>query len=129
MSARSSAALVGTAILALAPLEAAPQEAPPHEAGQPGARAQIAPPMDGAALFQDRCVLCHAAGGTGTFMLARRLGKERSLLAERSDLSADYVKQIVRHGLFAMPRFTRVELTDAELAAVAAFLSAPKKPG
>jgi len=82
---------------------------------------------EGAALFGERCGLCHAAGGTGTFMLERRLGKERALLAERTDLTAEYVRQVVRHGLQSMPRFTRVELTDAELSAVAAFLSSARK--
>jgi len=85
-------------------------------------------PAAGQALYRERCGICHAAGGTGAFMLERRLGKERALLAERSDLTAEYVRQVVRHGLQSMPRFTRVELTDTELAAVAAFLASPKEP-
>ena len=86
-----------------------------------------ASPASGEALYRERCGLCHAAGGTGAFMLERRLGKARALLAERSDLTPEYVRQVVRHGLQSMPRFTRVELTDAELAAVAQFLASPKK--
>ena len=114
MSARRRWGVPGALLFVLAPLTLA---AVPPSPGSPGA-----------ALFQDHCGLCHAAGGTGTFMLARRLGTERSLLADRTDLSAQYVTQVVRHGLQSMPRMTRVELTDAELAAIAAFLAAPKKP-
>ena len=50
-------------------------------------------------------------------MLSRRLGRERALLVGRTDLTEGYVTQVVRHGLMSMPRLTRVELTDAYLAA------------
>ena len=70
-----------------------------------------------------RCGLCHLAGGTGTFMLGRRLGAQQALLTERRDLRADYVRQVVRHGIVSMPRFTRVELPDEELTAIAAYLA------
>lgn len=77
----------------------------------------------GQRLFAARCGICHAAGGTGTFMLARRLGAERALLAERLDLTHELVTHVVRHGINAMPVFTRVELTDAELAQVVGYLT------
>ena len=77
----------------------------------------------GKALFDVRCGICHAAGGTGTFMLGRRLGAGHALLAERSDLTAELVTQVVRHGINGMPVFTRVDLTDAELARVVAYLT------
>jgi mono/diheme cytochrome c family protein len=83
--------------------------------------------QQGAALYRSRCGLCHEPGGTGTFMLSRRLGRERGLLAGRTDLTDGYVMQVVRHGLMSMPRFTRVELTDAELASIAAYLAAGKQ--
>jgi hypothetical protein len=35
-------------------------------------------------------------------------------------------RSVVRHGLMSMPRLTRVELTDAELASIAAYLPAGK---
>lgn len=56
-------------------------------------------------------------------MLARRLGKDRSLLAGRTDLTAPYIRQVVRWGLVNMPRLTRVELPEAELDAVVAYLT------
>jgi mono/diheme cytochrome c family protein len=77
----------------------------------------------GKALFDVRCGICHAAGGTGAFMLGRRLGAGHALLAERTDLTAELVTHVVRHGINAMPVFTRVDLTDAELAQVVAYLT------
>jgi mono/diheme cytochrome c family protein len=77
----------------------------------------------GQALFDLRCGICHAAGGTGAFMLGRRLGTDNALLAQRTNLTADYVEYVVRRGINSMPVFTRVELTDAELALVVAYLT------
>ena len=86
---------------------------------QPSAPSSARP---GEVLYRSHCGLCHEPGGTGTFMLSRRLGRERALLVGRTDLTDGYVTQVVRHGLMSMPRFTRVELTDAELASIAAYL-------
>ncbi|MCC7463255.1 MAG: cytochrome c [Gammaproteobacteria bacterium] len=80
----------------------------------------------GEQLYATRCALCHVGFAPGTIMLGRRLGKERALLAERTDLAADYVRQVVRHGLLSMPPFTRVDLSDAELAQVVAYLTRPR---
>jgi mono/diheme cytochrome c family protein len=59
-------------------------------------------------------------------MLGRRLGPDRALLAQRTDLHADYVRTVVRAGLNSMPALTRVEVTDVELDAIASYLSHPK---
>jgi mono/diheme cytochrome c family protein len=87
-----------------------------------GAAAQ---PPTGEVLFAHRCAPCHRDGGTGTFMLGRRLGPERALLERRSDLVPDYVRTVVRGGLNAMPPLSRVEVPDADLAAIAAYLARP----
>ncbi|HWW63835.1 MAG TPA: cytochrome c [Sphingomonadaceae bacterium] len=84
-------------------------------------------PAAGAALFQARCGYCHLAGGTGTMMLERRLGKDDALLVKRTDLNAAYVKMVVRNGLNSMPALTRVEVPDDQLDRIAAYL-ASKKP-
>jgi mono/diheme cytochrome c family protein len=81
----------------------------------------------GAQLFTHRCGMCHREGGTGTFTLARRLGKERSLLEGRTDLQPEYVRYVVRWGLVNMPRISRVELSDAELDAVIGHLAEPQR--
>jgi mono/diheme cytochrome c family protein len=85
------------------------------------------PQQDGAGLFQARCGYCHLKGGTGTMMLERRLGKDKALLADRSDLDADYVVMVARNGLNSMPTITRVEVTDAELNRIAAYIATRKK--
>ncbi len=87
-------------------------------------------PPGGERLFYARCGYCHDKGGTGTIMLARRLGDDRSLLANRTDLQPAYVKGVVRRGLNSMPALTRVEVTGAELDQIAAFLTRnPAKQG
>jgi mono/diheme cytochrome c family protein len=80
---------------------------------------------DGKALYARRCGICHFADGGGTWMLERRLGKAQSLLDARSDLQLPYIRHIARHGLNGMPRFTRVELPDTDLEAIAAYLTRP----
>ncbi len=88
----------------------------------PGA-AQAAAAPDAKAAFATHCAICHLQGGAGTYMLSRRLGPDKSLLLARKDLQPIYVTTVVRRGLGSMPWFTRVEVTDAELKAIAAYLS------
>jgi mono/diheme cytochrome c family protein len=78
---------------------------------------------DGKALFQTKCGICHLQGGTGTFMLSRRLGASRALLEERQDLDRALVLHVARNGLQSMPRFSRAELPDSELQAIADYLT------
>jgi len=80
---------------------------------------------EGGNLFRARCGYCHLAGGTGTIMLARRLGKDRALLAERTDLTVDYVRKITRTGINGMPPHTRIEVPDSELDLIAAYIARP----
>jgi mono/diheme cytochrome c family protein len=77
----------------------------------------------GAELFASRCQLCHGRIGTGTMMLEHRLGKDKALLAERNDLSSDYIGQVARRGLGSMPRLTRVDVSDEQLLAITAYLT------
>ncbi len=82
---------------------------------------------DGAAIFSNRCGSCHLPGGMGTNLLTKQqveMGNapEMGLLTNRTDLTSDYVKYVVRHGKMAMPRLPKVEATDAELEAIAAYL-------
>src|SRR5690348_13538512 len=80
---------------------------------------------EGKALFNARCGYCHLAGGTGTLMLGRRLGKDKALLASRTDLRAEYIKKITRVGINSMPPHTRIEVPDSELDLIAAYLTRP----
>jgi mono/diheme cytochrome c family protein len=85
----------------------------------------------GDALFSNHCGACHLAMGMGTNLLTKQqvmAGQppEKGLLANRDDLTADYVKSVVRMGKGAMPRQTRVDITDSELEKVAAYLGKSK---
>ena len=86
-----------------------------------GARAAEAP--DGAKLFRQRCALCHAEGGFGASMLGRHRGPDKALLERRADLTPDIVRLAVRRGTGSMPPFSRVELTEPELQAIAGYLT------
>jgi len=80
---------------------------------------------EGKKLFHDRCGYCHLVGGTGTFMLGRRLGKDKAVLEERTDLRPDYIRHVVRAGIGSMPPHNRVELPDSELDSIAEYLTRP----
>lgn len=86
---------------------------------------------DGKVLFEVHCGYCHLTGGMGTNLLTKQrmaAGEppEMGLLANRKDLTPDYVKQVVRQGKNAMPAQTKVDLTDPELDAVALYLGKAK---
>lgn len=86
---------------------------------------------DGETAYQVHCGYCHLPGGMGTNLLTKQrmaLGEkpEMGLLTNRTDLSPDYVKQVVRVGKNAMPPQTKVDITDAELDAVAVYLGKAK---
>ena len=76
--------------------------------------------------FQMSCAVCHGSGEgkPGTRALAAKYkGTVPALLEERSDLEARYIKQVVRQGLYVMPFFRKTELSDADLDAIAAYLT------
>jgi mono/diheme cytochrome c family protein len=82
---------------------------------------------DGKALFAERCGMCHQTNGMGVGILARRPGDaSKGLLEQRADLSAAFVKVVVRSGIVNMPRISRGEVSDPELAAIADFLARGK---
>ncbi len=84
-----------------------------------------AAPPDGKAVFREKCAMCHGSPmGMGTGLLARRV--KPALLTERTDLTADYVATAVRTGIGNMPAITRGEVSDPQLAAVAAYLAKAK---
>ncbi|HEX7759333.1 MAG TPA: cytochrome c [Caulobacteraceae bacterium] len=96
----------------------------------PGDR--LAPGRDGQALFSHVCGYCHLAGGMGTNVLTAQMVAAHQppamgLLANRTDLRPEYVQWVVRNGKGAMPRQSRVDVTDAELDSIAAYLAKAKK--
>jgi mono/diheme cytochrome c family protein len=80
--------------------------------------------MTGKEIFDHYCSYCHGADDApGTMQLRRTRGKDQALLTERTNLRADYIEYVVRHGLRSMPPFAPSDLTDARLKALAAFLA------
>ena len=81
----------------------------------------------GQAVFNHWCAPCHAAGpghpGTQGLELKYRDNNVPAVLEERNDLTPEFVKTIVRQGMFSMAPFRKTEITDAELDAIAAYLS------
>lgn len=87
----------------------------------------------GREIFERQCAPCHAAGPgddgapmlPGTMALAAKYGGQRyGALELRTDLSADVLRYFVRNGIGAMPMFRKVELSDADIDAIAGYLEA-----
>jgi (+)-pinoresinol hydroxylase len=69
------------------------------------------------------CVYCHSPGVWGTNRLSKRMDKEHAVLENRTDLSATVIQTVVRTGIGSMPPLRKSELSDSDLAAVAAYLT------
>lgn len=80
-------------------------------------------------VYQKWCFPCHGTGTDkpGTNSLAAR-GQKPAVLEERTDLTAAMVKTFVRHGVLFMPTFRKTEISDADLDAIAAYLTRNNKP-
>ena len=88
--------------------------------------AQSPPPPSGRVVYEKWCAPCHDPGNNhpGTHALtAKYQGVKSGVLLEWTDLPSNVVKQFVRHGISVMPPFRKTEITDAELDALAAYLS------
>ena len=111
---------------------AGPPPPPPHQMrAQMASGDRLNSAMSGEDLFSNRCGTCHLAWGMGTNLITNQQvaqGRPPSmgLLTNRDDLTADYVKSVARMGKGAMPRQTRVDVTDAELAKIATYLGKGK---
>jgi mono/diheme cytochrome c family protein len=76
-----------------------------------------------AVLFVEKCGMCHRQMGMGTVILARRMDRRVAMLEARNDLTVVLIETAVRHGIGNMPRIGRGELSDAQLTAVANYLT------
>ena len=81
----------------------------------------------GRASFAKHCAACHGERGFATTRLEKRLGKDQAMLERRTDLSPALINHVVRHGIGSMPWFTRVELSDADTAAIGIYLTRNSK--
>jgi mono/diheme cytochrome c family protein len=83
----------------------------------------------GRELYQYWCATCHGRGigFPGTVALqAKYGGKVPALLEDRTDLTAATVRFSVRRGVSIMPFFRKTEVSDADLDAIAAYLTRPR---
>jgi mono/diheme cytochrome c family protein len=82
--------------------------------------------------FLNACAVCHAAepDRPGTMSLQfKYAGRFPAALERRTDLTVEIVTYYVRHGIAMMPSFRKTELSDAEVAAIAAYLTRrPARP-
>jgi len=82
--------------------------------------------MTGKEVFDHYCTYCHGtADGPGTMQLRRTRGQDKALLTGRTDLTAEYIENVVRHGRRSMPPFVPSDLTEARLRALVEFLRSP----
>jgi len=81
----------------------------------------------GREVYRKWCAPCHAPGPEhhpGTEALAAKYkGGKPAALEERTDLTVEFTKQMVRNGVSIMPFFRKTEISDADLDALAAFLA------
>ena len=80
----------------------------------------------GAAVYNNWCDACHRnadqnAPGTRSLQFKYR-GEIPAALEERTDLTPELVEFYVRNGVATMPFFRKTEISDADLAALAAYL-------
>jgi len=81
--------------------------------------------------YQRFCSACHGegVGRPGTLALqAKYKGAVPALLDKRTDLTREFVKTTVRNGVTVMPFFRKTEISDADLDAIAAYLTRNNKP-
>lgn len=83
----------------------------------------------GKEVFAYWCATCHGEGDAFPGTVALRVKYQGQLPAElekRTDLTPAVVATFVRNGISVMPFFRKTEIGDADLEALAAYLSEPK---
>jgi mono/diheme cytochrome c family protein len=85
----------------------------------------------GKAVFDEWCAACHAPGprhpGTQALDILYK-GAKPGALEQRTDLLPTLTATFVRTGVSVMPPFRKTEISDAQLADLAAYL-APREDG
>lgn len=84
----------------------------------------------GRQVFQTWCAPCHGAGpghpGTDALQ-AKYHGDKPAVLEERRDIPPDQLRIFVRKGVSVMPFFRKTEISDADLDALAAWMSRKRR--
>jgi mono/diheme cytochrome c family protein len=80
----------------------------------------------GRTVYTKWCAPCHDPGvihpGTNALTVKYK-GVKPGVLLDWKDLQPETVKFLVRHGISVMPQFRKTEISDADLDALAKFLS------
>jgi (+)-pinoresinol hydroxylase len=103
----------------------------PVHAEAPSARQRDATVQRGDEAYQYWCATCHGRGPghPGTVALtAKYKGALPGVLEERTDLTPQTVRFAVRRGTSIMPFFRKTEVSDAELDAIAQYLTRRPSP-
>ena len=64
-----------------------------------------------------------SSDGDGPVILARRMDPKLATLEARTDLTADLITAAARQGIGNMPRISRGEVSDAQLAEITSYLT------
>jgi (+)-pinoresinol hydroxylase len=84
------------------------------------------PYVAGRAVYTKWCAPCHNPGvihpGTNA-LTVKYQGVKSGVLLEWKDLPPEMVRHLVRNGISVMPQFRKTEISDADLDALAKFLS------
>lgn len=95
-------------------------------AAQAAAAQDAATLARGKAVFDEWCAGCHAPGprhpGTQALDVLYK-GEKPGALEERTDLLPKITETFVRRGVSVMPPFRKTEISDTDLAALAAYLA------
>lgn len=75
------------------------------------------------ALYVEKCSMCHRRMGMGTVILARRLNPEQAELEKNPRLNEAYIRLAARQGIGNMPRISRAEVSDDQLARIARYIA------
>jgi mono/diheme cytochrome c family protein len=107
---------------------------------RPALAAEPAGVDSGKALFRYWCESCHGPGNgmfgpgpggnglPGAMALALKYkGTKPALLEQRTDLDPALIREVVRHGIVAMPFFRKTEVSNADLEAIVAYLTRNNK--
>lgn len=78
----------------------------------------------GRGIYQKWCTPCHGTGlGKPATSAAAAHGIKPPVLEERTNLTPKMIENAVRNGVNFMPRFRKTEISNADLAAIVAYLA------
>ena len=126
----AAAALLAAAATPLSIAQDAPFPIAAWSRTKAGVEDQGTPVERGAAVFNNWCSACHSRGpqnAPGTTSLQNKYrGEIPAALEDRKDLTPELVRFFVRNGVATMPQLRKTEVGDADLDALAAYLTRPR---